>query len=229
VAELDADGRDDVVIYAPGPSPDRIYRGLANRTLDARPLAINGTYDVFVGDYDADQRDDLFLYGPGRDPDNVFFSNGLGAFTSLVTTVNGTYDPAVGDFDGNGHDDIFWYGPGAASDTMWWSEPGARGAKSSESIPANGPSAQPVVGDVNGDAHDDLVLYQPGPGADPLWSWALLRVRNQQDLNVGLPYVPDIGRYTADGIDDIAWMSATSGSYLWVATGGGTFRAVALG
>lgn len=229
VAELDGDGRDDVVIYAPGGSPDRIYSGRADRALDARSLVIQGTYQVLVGDYDGDQLDDLFLYGPGSDPDNVFFSNGRGAFTSLTSNMGGTNRPAVGDFDGNGQDDLFWYGPGTAADTMWWSEPGARGSRTSESMPANATVAQPQVGDVNGDGRDDLVLYQPGPGADPLWTWGLLRLRNEQDLSVGSTYSPDIGRYTTDGLDDIAWMSPNGWSYLWVATGGGAFRSVLLG
>jgi len=229
VVELDGDGRDDVVIYAPGASPDRIYGGRADRALQPRALVIQGTYKLLPGDYDGDGRDDLFLYGPGSDPDNVFFSNGQGAFTTLTSSVAGWYAPAVGDFDGNGLDDIMWYGPGAAADTIWWSEVGARGSRSSESVPANGAAARPQVGDVNGDGHDDLLLYEPGPGADPLWTWGLLRLRNEQTLSVGGTYTPDIGRYTGDGLDDIAWMSPNGWSYLWVATGGGAFRSVLLG
>jgi hypothetical protein len=228
IAELDADGRDDIVLYAPGPSPDRIYRGLAGRGLEARGLVVDGTYQVLVGDYDGDRRDDLFLYGRSTAPDNLFFSNGFGAFTTMTSSVSGSYTPAVGDFDGNGRDDLFWYGPGSASDTMWWHETGARGARTAEAIPAGG-SARPEVGDVNGDGKDDLLLYQPGPGTDPLWTWPVLRLRNQQDLSIGSTYTPDIGRYTADGLQDIIWISATGQSYLWVSTGGGGFRTVPLG
>lgn len=229
VAELDGDGRDDIVIYAPGGSPDRIYRGRADRTLEPLALVIQGTYKLLVGDYDGDQRDDLFLYGPGGGPDNVFFSNGRGSFTSLTTTVGGTFDPAVGDFDDDGRDDVFWYARGGAADVMWWSEPGARGAKTSEPQRVDGAAFQPQVGDVDGDGREDLVLYQPGAGSDPLWRWVSGRVRREQILSIAGTYTPDVRRYTADGLDDIAWVSPTSASYLWVATGGGTFRSVALG
>lgn len=57
------------------------------------------------------------------------------------------------------------------------------------------------------------------------------RIAAEEDRiqHVGGTFVPDLGRYTADGMDDIAWISPTSASYLWVAAGAATFRSVTLG
>ena len=229
VAELDGDGIDDVIIYAPGGSPDRIYSGRANRTLVALPLGVNATYDLSVGDFDGDGRDDLFWYDHGSGTDVLTFSEGNGDFGVVTIEVGGSATPVIGDFDGNGRDDIFLYGPGDAPDEMRWSELGIRGLTTIEPARVRGTSYRPQVGDVNGDGKDDLFWYRPGPGADPLWSWSLLRQRSERVLSVGGTFVPDLGRYTGDGLDDIAWISPASTSYLWVATGGGTFRSVPLG
>ncbi len=230
VAELDGDGIDDVVVYAPGGSPDRIYSGRTNRTLVALPLSIDNTFDLSVGDFDGDGRDDLFWYGYGVNPDSMAFSAGNGGFVG-VATPTGTRSsvPVVGDFDGNGQDDIVLYGPGDAPDALWWSEPGPRSAHTVEPLRVRGTSYRPQVGDVTGDGRDELLWYQPGTGGDPMWSWDRARVRSERVLSVGGTFVPDLGRYTNDAMDDIAWMSPTSASYLWVATGGGSFRSVALG
>src|SRR3546814_4429803 len=85
VAELDGDGVDDVVLYAPGGAPDRIYRGLIDRTMAALPLAVDGNHEVLVGDYDADGRDDIFWYGKGSRDDSRAFSDGNGRFTYVDT------------------------------------------------------------------------------------------------------------------------------------------------
>jgi hypothetical protein len=135
----------------------------------------------------------------------------------------------VGDFDGNGRDDILFYGPGSDADLLWWSELGVRGAVTAASLSIKGTAYRPEVGDVNGDGKDDVFWYQPGPGADPLWGWPLGRISSDRVLSVGGAYVPHIGRYTDDGLDDIVWMAPSGTSYLWVATGGGTFRSVTLG
>jgi hypothetical protein len=231
VAELDGDGIDDVVVYAPGPSPDRIYSGRSNRTLSALPLGVDTTYDLSVGDFDGDGRDDLFWFGYGSNPDVRSFSDGNGTFTSAATGVPsaGSSIPVIGDFDGNGMDDLLLYGPGDAADELRWSELGSRGATTTEPLRVRGTSYRPQVGDVNGDGSDDLLWYQPGAGADPLWGWGLLRLRSERVLSVGGTFVPDLGRYTSDGMDDIAWISPTSASYLWRATGSGTFGSVPLG
>src|SRR3546814_8548174 len=103
-------GVDDVVLYAPGGAPDRIYRGLIDRTMAALPLAVDGNHEVLVGDYDADGRDDIFWYGKGSRDDSRAFSDGNGRFTYVDTVISGWFAPAVGDFDGHGHDDVFWNG-----------------------------------------------------------------------------------------------------------------------
>jgi hypothetical protein len=230
VAELDGDGIDDVVIYAPGGAPDRIYSGRANRTLTALPLGVDAVFDaVRVGDFDGDHRDDLLWYTRGSGVDVLTFSDGDGKFAASPVTLAGSAIPVVGDFDGNGQDDVFLYGPGDVADEMRWSELGVRGLTTVEPMLVRGTSYRPQVGDVNGDGSDDLLWYQPGSGADPLWQWGLLRLRSEVVLSVGGAFVPDLGRYTSDDLDDIAWMSPTSASYLWVATGGGTFRSLSLG
>ena len=230
VAELDGDGRDDIVLYAPGAAPDRIYLGQADRTMRALPLVLEGTYELMVGDFDGDGRDDLFLYGKGNRSDTRAFSRGNGSFENVETSVSGWYVSKVGDFDGNGRDDVLWYGPGAAWDSIWWSEVlGGRGAYTSEGINVKGTGYRPTVGDVNGDGRDDVLWYQPGAGADPLWGWPLLRQHQDRILSVGGTYVADIGRYTADGMDDIGWLSDRGWSYLWTATGGGTFQSSPMG
>jgi hypothetical protein len=229
VAELDGDGLDDLVIYSSGGGPDRTYSGRRDRSFTARSLVLQGAYEVLVVDLDGDARDDLFLYGAGSRPDNIAFSNGQGSFTTMPTTVDGTFRPAAGDFDGDGRSDILWYAPGPAADEVWWSQPGARGSKIVQPVQVSGTGNLPQVGDVTGDGRDDLLWYRPGPGADPLWSWHADRSHSEQILSVGGSYVPDLGQYTVDGLDDIAWVSPTGPSYLWVATGFGTFRSVTLG
>ncbi|MGH9275317.1 MAG: FG-GAP-like repeat-containing protein, partial [Acidimicrobiales bacterium] len=230
VAELDGDGIDDVVIYAPGGSPDRIYSGRANRTLVALPLGVDPTYDVSVGDFDGDGRDDLLWFGYGVNESVRTLSDGNGQFTSLLSTIDdGESIPIIGDFDGDGLDDVLLYGPGSSVDEMWWSEPTDRGAVSVEPIQVKGTAYRPQVGDVNGDGNDDVLWYQPGAGADPLWTWFADRTKVDRILGVGGTFVPDLGRYTADDLDDVAWLSPTSASYLWLATGGGAFRSIALG
>ena len=230
VAELDGDGIDDVVIYAPGGAPDRIYSGRANRTLVALPLGVDPTYDVSVGDFDGDGRDDLLWFGYGVNASVRTFSDGNGQFTAISSSIDeGSSVPVIGDFDGDGLDDVVLYGPGGALDEMWWSEQGARGEITVEPLLVRGTAYRPQVGDVNGDGRDDLLWYQPGPGADPLWGWIGARERVDRTLSVGGTFVPDLGAYTSDATDDIAWISTSSTSYLWVALGGGTFRSVPLG
>ncbi len=229
VAELDGDRRDDIVIYSAGGGPDRIYSGRADRGFDALPLVLQGIYELSVGDFDGDRRDDLLLYGIGSRPDNIAFSNGRGSFTTLSIAAGGTYVPAVGDFDGNGRDDILWYSPGTGADSVWWSEAGARAAKTVQPLTIDGTTYRPQVGDTNGDGRRDVLMYRPGSSNDPLWSWTSGRTLSSRVLSIGGTFVPDLGRYTADGMDDIAWMSPTSASYLWIATGGNSFRSVTLG
>lgn len=230
VAELDGDGIDDVVVYAPGASPDRIYSGRSGRTLAALGLVVDATQDLSVGDLDGDGRDDLFWYGYGSNPDARYFSNGNGAFTTVATsTASGSSIPVLGDFDGNGQHDILFYGPGDARDELWWSTPGARGAYTVQALSVRGAAYRPQVGDVDGGGRDDVLWYQPGSGPDPLWRWTSRRVRTDTVLNVAGSYVPDLGRYTLDAMDDVAWMSPTASSHLWIATGSGSFRSIALG
>ncbi len=229
VAELDGDGIDDVVVYAPGGGPDRIYSGRPNRTLAALPLGVDGTYDLSVGDFDGDQRDDLFWYDHGSGVDSVTYSDGDGDFATVPLAIDGSATTAVGDFDGNGRDDVLLYGPGDAPDEILWSEPLLRGVFTAEALRVRGSAYRPLVGDVNGDGADDLLWYAPGPAGDPLWGWGLLRLRSERVLSVGGTFEADLGRYTSDELDDIAWMSPTSASYLWAAAGGGDFRSVPLG
>src|SRR3546814_6974355 len=59
VGDIDGDGRDDVVWYAPGPAGDSIWFGTASGRPRSRSFSASGTYVPLVADFDASGSDDL--------------------------------------------------------------------------------------------------------------------------------------------------------------------------
>ncbi len=110
VADLDRDGRADVVVNAYGSSKlitldgDGMGAFLGEHVLD-----ISGSADVALGDFDKDGVLDLARWLPGWPVMQVYTGDGTGFFTGPTTTAansSGNYGVASADFDGDGFADL---------------------------------------------------------------------------------------------------------------------------
>ncbi|HUW02794.1 MAG TPA: family 43 glycosylhydrolase [Acidimicrobiales bacterium] len=154
--DFDGDGTDEIMFYAPGPTPDQNWE-LSGVTPRIRNYTVNGFYQYpQVGDFDGNGTDDILWYAPGTRPDYVWFFRHDGSYRSERRTANGVYVPMTGDFDGNGIDDIVWYGPGGSPDYEWNFAPG--GSYTSRPRTVNGRYTT-IIGDFDGNGHDDILWY----------------------------------------------------------------------
>lgn len=154
--DVDGNGRDEILWYAPGPTPDPMWQLSGDRPT-VRPFQIWGYYQYpQVGDFDGNGTDDILWYAPGTRPDYIWFFRTDGTYRSESRTARGVYVPITGDFDGNGVDDIVWYGPGGSPDYQW----NFRVGGSYTSVPrrVNGHYTT-TVGDFDGNGHDDILWY----------------------------------------------------------------------
>ena len=120
------DGREDILWYAPGSTPESLWQATASRTARFTKVpvpSVNGTYVPIVGDFSSDGYDDIIWYGPGSAPDTLwnFTSSGL---TTRALSINGTFTPLVLP-NLTLPDSVLWYAPGTATDWLWAFEPGA--------------------------------------------------------------------------------------------------------
>jgi hypothetical protein len=174
LADLDGDGRDEVVAESPDGSGKRVWivSDVLSRAYwgeGAAATVVEGAWPVFDGaDTDGDGRDELAVMA--------------GAASTWVPSLLGTPPPgtsfgpdlavasfpgaaglrSAGDLDGDGLEDVTWgaaegivaaHGPVRGEQT--WAEADVRIA---------GPSATPLpAGDLDGDGHDDLVVSELGP------------------------------------------------------------------
>lgn len=213
--DLDCDGADDLLWYAPGPAGDTLWRGHPDRHFRASPSSILGDYVPLAGDFDGDGCGDIFWYGAGIRADSIW--SGGPTWSSRPATVRSTgYVPKVGDFDGDGHDDILWYHPGPGADYVWYGS-GTPGSFTSVPIRVNG-AYIPVVGDFDGDGAADVFWYGVGPAPEAMWRG---QVGQRRFLDGGA--VPVNGRYRPvaldlddDGADELLWYSpGRAPDFLW--------------
>jgi hypothetical protein len=118
VADLDADGVDDILWYVPGRAKAVVWwRGSSTSTSSFavdRTTRTSGRIPV-AGDFDRSRPGaEVLWYGP-RSVGEVQWSGirrGATPATTQVPSFDGgaVYQPVVGDFDGDGTDDITWYG-----------------------------------------------------------------------------------------------------------------------
>jgi hypothetical protein len=73
VADLEGDGRDDVVWYAPGPASDAWWRWSATRAIGPTELTADGSHQAIVGGFSTGGADGIFWYAPGASPDGVWW------------------------------------------------------------------------------------------------------------------------------------------------------------
>ena len=162
VADLDGDGRLDVVVTDVATTTPRALRNLGGGRFAApQPLpAVVGVLSIGTGDFDGDGRPDIV----GRSPLAVVLwtGDGDGTFTlAQRVLVPGIAQPAiaVGDVDGDGRPDVV-----ATTTTGVQVLLGTgRGLRAGPRTVAIGVLADVAVGDLDGDAHLDVVLVDATP------------------------------------------------------------------
>ncbi|HKA82640.1 MAG TPA: S8 family serine peptidase [Acidimicrobiales bacterium] len=212
--DVDANGFDDIVWYAPGSAADPVWQ-FHEDGLTGVPTSVGGTYTTATGDFDGNGFDDILWYAPGTAADSIWFP-GPSGITSQRITVNGTYTPVAADFDRNGFDDILWYGRGTIADAIWYFN--ASGL-TSRATTVNG-LYRPMAGDFNRDGFGDILWYFPGAGAEYLWFGGSAGFRSAAAPRVAGTYTTRVLDANGDGYDDVFWYAATTGS-LWRGGSGG--------
>jgi hypothetical protein len=75
VGDLDGDGFDDVVWYAPGPAADHVWFGRAAGFPASRPITVSGSYRPLIGDLDGSGSDDIVWFSPTSTAIPVWWSH----------------------------------------------------------------------------------------------------------------------------------------------------------
>ena len=168
VADVDGDGRDDILWYGIGSLSDQLWHANADGTYRVQSVSVQGRYRPVAADVDGDGRQDIVWYAPGPAADWVWHFLPDGTHESWKIAVSGSYEPASGDLDGDRRAEIIWNAPGPAADYQWNFTGGAGGYESTRrSFPDN---AKATVGDFDGDQTDDIFWNASGDERDAIWS-----------------------------------------------------------
>jgi hypothetical protein len=158
LADLDNDGREDLLVLGGAASTLMAYRRMAGDSLAPGVPIGNGAEDVFVADVDADGRLDILTAGPG--PGTIWYRNdGTGGFAEQPRITGNGLAPscvATADFNGDGLVDIL---VGGFADTIVWMEAQpAGGFGAPRIITADGAWVQDVAAtDLDTDGDQDVI------------------------------------------------------------------------
>lgn len=219
--DFNADGKGDILWYAPGAASDWLWSGTTGGAFASRSISVKGVYRPVEGDFNGDGASDILWYGPGSDKDVLWLGLPTGGFATGAISVAGTYTPISGEFDGDGFHDVLWYGPGTAKDSLWRGR--ASGTFNATKISVNG-TYLPIEGDFDADDDTDILWYGPGDDFDIYWMAKTGGGFTNRATSVSgtyrAPFSVDISR---DGRDDIFWYEPGSGAdRLWRHNAGGT-------
>ena len=215
MGDLDGDGWDDIVWYAPGTSAGEVWFGGATAfTVVARPVV--GSYRVAVGDFDCDGRDEVYWHAPGSPVDRRWDVAADRSVTSQAAEIAGSYRLLVANLDGDtsgGHpcDDLVLHAPGAPVDRLVYGGPSGPVQQNV----AIGGDYRPFAGDLNGDGRDEVVWYAAGAAGDVVWSTSAARVRTSVGMQVAGSYQPLVTDLDGDGASDVIWYAPGASVPLW--------------
>lgn len=198
-ADLDRDGRDDLVVGHSGWSAIGRYMqgasGLRQEVLTTAPFN-EGSSALAEGDLNDDGCSDVAIADFGL---------------VMLQGRNCIRLPARSDFDGDGRSDLLWHHATSGESSIWLG--GEAGNRVHPTRVANPAWRIVGSGDFNGDGRSDIVWRNASTGANSIWASAnsatplpVTRVNNLAWSIVG------IGDFDGDGRDDLLWRSADTGA-----------------
>ena len=216
-ADLDGDGKSDLVVYRPATG-----RFLAQRSTAGPLTTAVGAPNLdqpVVADYDGDGRADLAVYRPSTGQWIIQPSAGG---TRVVAFGAPNLDiPVPADYDGDGKADLAVYRPTTAQWLILRSTAGP------EAVPFGAPGLdRPVPADYDGDGVADLAVFRPTTA-----QWLILQSTDgPRAVAFGAPGLdrPIPGDFDGDGKADLAVFRPTAAQWLILQSTAGP-RAVAFG
>ncbi len=213
--DIDADGDDDILWYAPGSTTESLWVDQPNATFATTTVSqVTGTYQPLPGDFDGDGDTDILWYAPGSGTESMWVAQAGRFTTRSAPQVAATYRAVVGDADNDGDADILWYAPGSAGEYQWLAQAGAFTSRPTSAV--NG-TYTPVAGDFDGDGDDgDILFYAPGTALDHLWTANAGAYSSQVAPTVNGTYIPVSLDVDNNGSDDVLWYApGTTAEHIW--------------
>lgn len=221
VGDFDGNAIDDVFWYAPGSSPDFLWRFAADGSYTSTSLPVNGDYVPTVIEADGDGYDDIVWYASGTAPDSIWLFGSGATKTSKAISINGSYRLIPGYFgdaaEGSPQKRLLFFNA-AGPDSIWTFDTSAD--HTSSALPNIDGAFRPIVGRFVGEG-DNVLWYRPGSASERFWSFDGDGSLNLlEPPNVSGTYDPAVGDLDGNGWQDIAWV--TNGrATIWRFNGGG--------
>jgi hypothetical protein len=212
LADLDGDGKSDLLWRNSTTGQDAIWRGASSASQQTVPTVADLNWKVAaLADFNADGKDDIFW----RNAANGQNAIGNGGSSANQVPIANVADlnwkiAGVGDFNADGKDDILWRNTANGQNAIW------NGANSASQIAVPNVASQlwkvAGIGDFNADGKDDILWRNSANGQNAIWNGASsasqVPIANVADLNWKIAGIAD---FSGDGKDDILWRNSANG------------------
>ena len=250
VADINGDGKDDVIWNETTNERNRVYVGLSNGDCTFSFLQSQdflgggwGAFKTLIGDVNGDGLDDMIWNGTTVAGNRVYvgLSNGDGTF-SLNTSqdfLSGGWDPyktLIGDVNGDGFDDLIWNETSITRNRVYIGLSNGDGTfnlnASQDFLSGGWDPYKTLIGDINGDDFDDLIWNETSVTRNRLYvglsngDGTFNLSPSQNILNGGWQaFVTLVGDIDGDNKDDIVWngLANINRTYTALSNGNGSF------